>query len=243
MHEERMENELSSGGGRTGRPADPRPSLQGTFGAFSAGPQLEYNPLNVAVGDNLRLHEMELAGFEVEVEQILGTTITYDGTRYQLTDYVVVGECTPELRHFADVDGKIHIRLRCEQDDWGRLEVTAFQAQHLEAGATLSFESLAGIESDVSLRSSRGGYEYGFERIGRVYAVFQGQRVVVAGSGTDGGTSSHLIESLDYVREQRESDGRSYNQWALVEYNPQTMDMITLFGWSVDPYSIERVRK
>jgi hypothetical protein len=210
---------------------------------LSSGAQLEYNPLNAAVGEHLRLHDGELAGLEVEIEQVLGTVIEHGGSRYHLVDYVVIGESTPETGALADVDGKVRMRLRYGVDDQGNLDVTVFQAQHFQGSADLYFSSLAATERDVSLRNARGGYEYGFERIGGAYDVYRGRRVVVAGEGAGGSIATHQIESLDYSREQRDAEGGAYTQWALVERNVETREMITLFGWSVDPYSIERVRK
>lgn len=238
-----MQKEDSLGGARADGRAGFSPSVEGTFGASSSGSQLEYNPLNVTVGECLRLQDSGLTGLEVQVEQVLGTIIEHGGKRHLLADYVVIGDCTPETRPLADVDGKVRMRLRYVTDDQGNVDVTVFQAQHFQGSADLYFSSLAATVSDVSLRDARGGYEHGFERIGGAYDVYRGHRVVVSGEGVEGSISTHQIESLDYSREQRDAEGGTYTQWALVERNVETREMITLFGWSVDPYSIERVRK
>lgn len=67
------------------------------------------------------------------------------------------------------------------------------------------------------------------------------RRTVVGGEGSEGSTTTRPIEYLDYCREQQDDDGNAYQQWALVEHNPDTHDMITLFGWSITPDSVERV--
>lgn len=214
-------------------------SIDGVFGGWGTSSQLEYNPLNISVGSTLTLHGPDFDGLEFEVEQILGTTISHAGSTYRLTDYVLIGTMSPETACLADSDAQVRVRLRCGDDGYGGLDVTAFQAQHLEQEGTHTFNNFASSSGLVSLRNSRGGYEYGFERIDGARDVYRGHRAVIGGEGSDGSVTNRTVESLDYSREQPDGEGGFYTQWALVEHNPETRDMITLFGWSLDPSLIE----
>jgi len=214
-------------------------SIDGVFGGWGTSSQLEYNPLNVSVGSTLTLHGPDFDGLEFEVEQVLGTVISHAGTKHHVTDYVLIATMSTETACLADSDGHVRVRLRCGDDGYGGLDVTAFQAQRLEQEGTHTFNNLASASGLVSLRNSRGGYEYGFERIDGAREVYRGHRAVIGGEGSDGSVTKRAIESLDYSREQPDGDGGFYTQWALVEHNPETRDIITLFGWSLDPSLIE----
>ncbi len=224
-----------------GIPKGSPPSLGGTFGGLGKISQLEYNPLDVSVGSTLKLHGPDFNGLEVEVEQVLETVMTYERKRYHFIDYVLIGPMTPETAHLADRDGNVRLRLRGSDDGAGGIDLTVFQAQHLEEEATRTFENLASSAGSVSLRSARGGYDYGFERSYGAQGAYSARRTVVGCEGSEGSTTTRSIEYLDYCREQQDDDGSAYQQWALVEHNPDTHDMITLFGWSITPHSVERV--
>jgi hypothetical protein len=184
---------------------------------------------------------VDFEGLELEVTQVLGTTIRCGGEKYEITDYVLVGPMTSATAALADSDGNVHVRLRCAQDDRGSLDVVVFQAQALEREGTHSFNLLAAEDGLVTLKNALGVREQGFERVDGAVDVYRGRRLVIGGAGSEGSLVTREIESLDYCREQFDQEGRPYTQWALVEHNPESHDVITLFGWSIDPYSIERV--
>ncbi len=212
--------------------------LNGNVGPWGQSSQIPLNPLSIVVGSKLRLHDPDLHGLEVRVEEVLGTTVNYDGQRYYITDYAVIGAQTPEASSLSDNDGNIRLRIRCCAEESGALDTTIFQAQHLQQAATPVFTSLASSEGLASLISARGRREYGFERIDDVHDIYRGERTVI---GEQGLVTTHIIETLDYSRMQPDGKGDYYSQWALVEHNPETHDMITLFGWSIAPESIERL--
>jgi len=226
--------------------ADRHPSQ--SFGANWSSPhsrlqsEVTYNPLALSVGSRVRLNCDDFSGLELNVEQILGTTIRHAGTRYDIVDYVLIGEMSPSTASLADRDGHVRVRLRCSEDRNCRLDVVAFQAQSMERDARDSFKQLSSPFQLATLRDSTGRFEYGFSRVGQEDKSYKGTRTVIGGPSTMPSGESHTLESLDFMRERPDASGGYYTQWALVEYNTKTKDMITLFGWSVDPDTIETVR-
>jgi hypothetical protein len=217
-------------------------SGSGYEGTYPEFPRITFNPLRAEVGRSLRINDPDLEQLELGVDQILNTTVDHGGERYVLADYALEADGNDSCAHLADEDGKVRIRLRCISDGAGGFEATVFQAQWLTDHAGDAFRSLART-SQASLTDAEGERADGFKRIDGVTDVYSGSRTVVGDPGSvgdqEGGLSLHTIIYLDYDRWNETDSGEGYSQWALVEFNSQSQDMMTLFGWSIDPRSIE----
>lgn len=212
------------------------------FGGQSSEYALAYNPLNRQILDTIRFRDGELAGLTATVNQIASTKLVVGTEPFVFTDYDLSAPQTEGTKELADEDGVVRIRLRCLAGEHGELDTVAFQAQRFDAKADWMFDNHKSQQGTVSLRDYAGNFQHGFSRIDQVQTPYHGERTVLgdprlpdAGIAT---VTQHKIDYLDYERNTRDSSGEEYTQYALVEYNQRTQDMITLFGWSIDPRSI-----